>query len=173
MAIKKDKITIVPPHKNISRPANDNDAKLIVELSERMDKLMDDLIIAGVFSEIFALHHSQIVSRPINFFVIYKNNQRLNEKYPDFPRVIVNPKIIDHTNQLLIKGEGCLSFPGKPHAEVNRWNKILCEYQIPVLQDDGSYTLSDIHCENITGVLSQMFQHEIDHANGIYIYKLK
>ncbi|MCF7907495.1 MAG: peptide deformylase [Candidatus Omnitrophica bacterium] len=68
---------------------------------------------------------------------------------------LVNPKIIKREGSISFP-EGCLSFPGL-EMEVKRDNKIL----ISALNENGKKVEIEVE-----GVLSVIFQHEIDHIEG-------
>ncbi len=76
--------------------------------------------------------------------------------------VIINPKIIKHSLRTITEEEGCLSVPGI-FGSVKRWQSVTVEY----LDREG-------HTQKMTarGLLARVFQHEIDHLDGIlYIEK--
>lgn len=112
----------------------------------------------------FALHHSQFSSNPYNFFVI--NNWVVGAPANEVC-VVVNPKIIekDKDSKMQVR-EGCMSFPFRHGIKVNRYNKIKVKYQVP--SPDGKKLLDKE--EEMTGTMAQIFQHEIQHANGQHIY---
>ena len=79
--------------------------------------------------------------------------------------VYLNPKIIQYTKKKLSWVEGCLSVPGRRDTTTTRSYAILLEYQRP----DNSHKV-----EMIEGFPAIIFQHEIDHLNGIiYLDRLK
>jgi peptide deformylase len=79
--------------------------------------------------------------------------------------VYFNPKIIQYTKKKLSWVEGCLSIPGRRDTTTTRSYAILLEYQKP----DNSHTT-----EMVEGFPAVIFQHEIDHLNGIiYLDRLK
>jgi peptide deformylase len=69
---------------------------------------------------------------------------------------LINPKITKRKGSITFK-EGCLSFPGI-ELDVKRNNKICVE----ALDFKGKPVFF-----NLQGVLAVVFQHEIDHINGI------
>ncbi len=78
--------------------------------------------------------------------------------------VFFNPKIIKHSFLKQRSEEGCLSFPGI-FGFVSRYRNITIEYQ------DINGAVKQIKAR---GLLSYVFQHEIDHINGIvFIDKIK
>jgi len=84
-----------------------------------------------------------------------------SERYPDAPllplSVIINPKIINTSQQQELGWEGCLSVKGK-RALVPRYTDIAVSY----LDDAGTQ-----HNKTLTGFIARIFQHELDHLDGI------
>jgi peptide deformylase len=78
-----------------------------------------------------------------------------DEKY-DEPRVFINPEIIESEGTFCIE-EGCLSVP-EIREEIDRFKRIKVKYQ------DINGEEQFIEAEDI---LSVVFQHEIDHLDGI------
>jgi peptide deformylase len=74
-----------------------------------------------------------------------------------FERIFINPEIIDIDSKNIILREGCLSFPGI-FEEVTRPEKILVRFQD---------VLFITHEEELDGIKARIFQHELDHLNGI------
>ncbi|OGD69155.1 peptide deformylase [Candidatus Campbellbacteria bacterium RIFCSPHIGHO2_12_FULL_35_10] len=78
--------------------------------------------------------------------------------------VFINPKIIDQSTEKEWLDEGCLSVKGI-YGKVNR--SVSCT--IKAYDEKGK-----IFTQNGFGLISQIFQHEIDHLNGIlFIEKAK
>ena len=76
-----------------------------------------------------------------------------------FPfEVYLNPKILKYTNKKQDCKEGCLSIPNRSDTTKNRAYAILISYD----KMDGSH-----HTEMIEAFTAVIFQHEIDHLNGI------
>lgn len=74
-----------------------------------------------------------------------------------FQRVIINPKILAYSKKEQAGYEGCLSF-NELRAEAYRSTRIHVRY----LDEQGTS-----HTEWVEGFLATVFQHEIDHLNGI------
>lgn len=66
--------------------------------------------------------------------------------------LLVNPKIIEKSELIMIPNEGCLSLPNKL-ITTERYNNI-------VYENDGEE-------RRASGLKAQIIQHEIDHMNGI------
>lgn len=78
--------------------------------------------------------------------------------------VIVNPKILRRSWRRWGMDEGCLSVPGK-FGPVRRSWKIRVRYT----DLEGA-----VHEEDVEGMLARVFQHEIDHLEGVlFIDKAK
>lgn len=78
-------------------------------------------------------------------------------KDPDAIIVLINPDIIESGGDPVEVNEGCLSFPDV-HIDVVRPDAIT----VRALDLNGD----EMHYE-LTGMLSRIFQHEIDHLNGV------
>ena len=78
---------------------------------------------------------------------------------PNLPfEVYLNPKIIQYTERKQPCPEGCLSIPNKRATTTNRAYAILLEYDT----QEGEH-----RTEMVEGFTAVIFQHEIDHLNGI------
>ncbi|MEI6420275.1 MAG: peptide deformylase [bacterium] len=73
------------------------------------------------------------------------------------PSVLINPKIIVYSKNIVSDWEGCLSIPGI-YAKVPRPNSIVVQY----LNEYGQRVT-----EKASGLWGRIYQHEIDHLNGI------
>jgi peptide deformylase len=84
-----------------------------------------------------------------------------SERYPDAPllpiSVIINPEIHNTSEQQALGWEGCLSVKGK-RALVARYTSIDVSY----LDEAGTK-----YHKTLTGFLARIFQHELDHLDGI------
>lgn len=74
-----------------------------------------------------------------------------------FEGIFINPVIIDRDSEDIMYREGCLSLPDI-FEEVNRPGKILVRYQDIQLRT---------HEEELDGIKSRIFQHELDHLDGV------
>lgn len=80
----------------------------------------------------------------------------VEDELPDGERALINPVITDEYGTLLSE-EGCLSFPGITG------NVVRSE-----VVDVSAYNLNGEKVEiKATGLLARVFQHEIDHLNGV------
>jgi peptide deformylase len=74
-----------------------------------------------------------------------------------FEGVCINPEIIEHSEDLILSDEGCLSIPGI-NESVQRYSWVKLRYY------DRQGELKE---EIFQGLLSRIVQHEFDHLNGI------
>ena len=142
---------IIPPHKNIAREVWVQDLEFIESIRREMQafcfKPHGKHVNGG-----YAVAHPQITEDALRFFVTRDGVAYLN------------PKIIRHTAQIVKRSEGCLSYPEIGLVDVGRWNKIEVEFQ---LNDGmGGFTTKR---EALSGLGAQIFQHEINHCEGIFI----
>ncbi|MBE1723002.1 peptide deformylase [Bombella apis] len=79
------------------------------------------------------------------------------EDEPRRPMVLINPEIIESTETLAVREEGCLSLPNQ-YAEVIRPESIRVRYR-----DLDGQTIE----QDADGLLATCIQHEIDHLDGI------
>ncbi len=94
----------------------------------------------------------------LRFFIVAS---RANERYPDAPDmapvVMVNPSILAASNELVAGEEGCLSVPGK-RLSILRHQWLDVSWQ----SLDG-----ETHHARLEGFVARIFQHELDHLDGI------
>jgi len=80
--------------------------------------------------------------------------------HPDMPDEIicvVNPKIVDHSEKVVLGEEGCLTFDAL-YGKVKRYEKIRVRFSNP---------LGDTETNELEGFTARIFQHEFDHLQGI------
>lgn len=86
---------------------------------------------------------------------------RPNARYPDAPEMeptaMINPCLLDRSDQVVSGWEGCLSVAGQ-RGWVPRSDEIRVEY----LDRWG-----DRHETQLQGFIARIFQHELDHLDGI------
>ena len=97
------------------------------------------------------------VGLPIRLFVI--DLQAFKEENPElgsFKTVMINPEMLETSEDIETKEEGCLSVPGI-HENVSRPKKIKISYF------DTSF---EKHTEEFEGFKARVIQHEYDHLEG-------
>jgi peptide deformylase len=161
---------IVPIHYKVSKPVkNYNEIK--TEANELI-KLVASSNFKGLYNKAFAIAHAQVSEKPYAFFVVSKDvvDQGMFES-----QVIINPKILvklDNVevakgivlNNLVIYEEPCMSFPFRKPKGVTRYNDIKVSYQI------NSWCGLKTITKEVSGITSQILQHEFDHTEARNIY---
>lgn len=84
-----------------------------------------------------------------------------NIRYPDAPlfspMAMINPRIISHSEDVVIREEGCLSIENQ-RGNVPRYKDIMVEY----FDRAGNYQRKEYN-----NFVARIIQHELDHLNGI------
>jgi peptide deformylase len=97
------------------------------------------------------------VYESLSLFIV---SSRPNPRYPDAPtmepELVLNPEIVERSEELVKGWEGCLSIPGF-RGNVPRHRRIRARYQ----------TLEGQVVEKeFTDFVARVFQHEFDHLHG-------
>lgn len=153
---------IVAPHTKKSRLVTDEDVAKVASDAAILYALCFEK--SGMYLGAYAMHHSQINDTdPLSFWVTVDRE------------IIVNPVIKRHTRTLVDSKEGCMSFGDKPQIIVPRWHKLEVEYQTVMVDPENKekFKLSSIIEKSLSGHDSFIFQHEFDHGEGKFIYKLE
>lgn len=88
--------------------------------------------------------------------------QRLDKTGKPF-EYYLNPKIVLYSSKpVLFVGDGCLSIPGQ-NGNTHRYSAVMVEYDLL----DGSHHQEVVSGYNGSDFTAIIFQHEIDHLNGI------
>ncbi|MBN2008936.1 peptide deformylase [candidate division KSB1 bacterium] len=126
-------------------------AQPIQEISDELKKLADDMVETMIHGEGIGLAAPQI-SRSIAMFVIHMGLIEENGE----PMAVINPEIIETKGEISYE-EGCLCIPDI-REEVKRPEIIHVKY----MDIEGRE-----HEEEFGGYKARVFQHEIDHLNGV------
>lgn len=151
---------LVPPHDKKSRIVTNEDIDRVTEES----KILHEICFTsnGLYKGAYAMHHSQIDDKdPLQFFVTADR------------KIIINPVVLRHSNYTVDSKEACMSFPSYPQVAIPRWQKMEVEYQTVMVDPDNKdkFKLSSKIQESLSGFISFIFQHEIDHADAKFIHK--
>ena len=139
-----------PILRQVAQPvANPNDRSI--------QKLLDSLIATAASASGVGIAAPQ-VSQSYRLFIVAS---RPNSRYPNAPLMeptaMVNPSIVAHSSEIVKDWEGCLSIPGI-RGLVPRYQAIEVEYT----SRDGK-----LHRRELKDFVARIFQHELDHLNGI------
>lgn len=125
--------------------------------SDRIQKLIDDLIATVAPANGVGIAAPQ-VAESYRLFVVAS---RPTLRYPSAPEMeptaMINPRIIDRSEEMVKDWEGCLSVPGI-RGLVPRHRAIEIEY---------SDRQGKLHRRELTDFVARIFQHEYDHLEGI------
>ena len=77
------------------------------------------------------------------------------------PLVLVNPEIVDHSEEKVLGGEGCLSVPGIS-CEIERWEWVT----VKCLDENFNEV---VHTGD--GLFGRCMQHELDHLDGKTLFE--
>lgn len=149
--------------KRLHKPSEE----VVFPLSKKDLKLIDDMLEHLVNSQIeeiskkydlrpgMGLAAIQLGVNKRYFVIAHEQEDKSFNRY-----VVVNPKIISHSEELIYAGggEGCLSVNREVEGIVPRYARITIEY----MDSDGN-----IKSLRAREELSIAVQHEIDHLNGI------
>ncbi len=123
----------------------------------KIQQLIDDLMLTVTDANGVGIASPQ-VGESYRLFIMAS---RPNARYPHAPEMeptaIINPKIIAHSREVVKGWEGCLSVPGI-RGLVPRYKTIEVEY----FDRNGQ-----LQTQQFTDFISRIFQHEIDHLNGV------
>jgi peptide deformylase len=153
LSIYNNKDSVLLRTKSVDVTPDSNDT-LLRNLIERMYATVNDSLTQGV----------GIAAPQVGILKNIIWVQRFDKSGYPF-EVYFNPKILRYTQKKLSWVEGCLSIPGMRDTTTTRSYAILLEY----LGQDNSHNI-----EMVEGFTAIIFQHEIDHLNGIlYLDRLK
>ena len=135
-----------------------NRAKPVAETSDRqISELIDTLINTAIAHKGVGIAAPQI-SQSYRLFIIASHP---SDRYPHAPEMpptaIINPRILSHSIETAKDWEGCLSVPNT-RGLVPRYQEIEVEYTTK----DGK-TKQEV----LTDFVARIFQHELDHLDGI------
>lgn len=148
----------IKPHTKKSRDVENYDVQRV--LSDAVEMLNIALNPPGPYESARAVAHSQFESNdPLRFFVTADE------------RIIVNPYIIAHEIKTSTQNEGCTSFPYYRHFPKTRWYKVQVMYLEFEEDEKGKLKLVP-RKKHVTGREARMFQHEIEHMEGVLLYTL-
>ncbi len=128
----------------------DSTDQVLMTLIKRMKKALDQTSGVGIAAPQVGINRNVIWVKRMD-----KNGKPFE--------VYLNPKIVmTSENTILFNGDGCLSVPGVT-GRTRRYSAIGIEYDLL----DGTHKTEVVQGTSMTNFTSVIFQHEIDHLNGI------
>lgn len=122
-----------------------------------LQPLMDQLIQTAQQANGVGIAASQVGVSERLFIVASRPTPRYPHAPVMEPTVMINPQIISHSAERVKDWEGCLSVPGV-RGLVPRYQAIAVEYTDRYGQHQQ---------QELTDFVARIFQHELDHLNGI------
>ncbi len=123
----------------------------------QIDELIEDLIATADAANGVGIAAPQVASS-VRLFVVAS---RPSPRYPYAPTMqptaMIDPQLIDRSGEMVSGWEGCLSVPGM-RGLVLRDRSI----EVTYLTRHGEFVQQEL-----TGFVARIFQHELDHLNGI------
>lgn len=154
---EKSKIPIITNIKELKKPCIDITKE--DNIKEIIQKLKDTL----ECYEGYALSAPQIgIYKKISYCKIPYYNQN-NKKLEEKEVILINPQIIEQDRKIIVKQEGCLSIPNL-RIDTDRW------VFITLINYNEKLEPQTLISQDLEGLI---FQHEIDHLNGILIINRK
>lgn len=125
--------------------------------SDRTQQLIDDLIMTVRAVNGVGIASPQVGEANRLFIVASHPNPRYPNAPEMEPTAMINPRILSHSSDMVKGWEGCLSVPGI-RGLVPRYQTIDVEYT----GRDGK-----LQRQVLTDFVARIFQHELDHLDGI------
>jgi peptide deformylase len=127
-------------------------AQPVPVVDDTIRRLMDDMLETMYAAPGIGLAAPQ-VGKPVRVIVVDLADKGEEPR----PYRMVNPKIVDASEDLRVTNEGCLSVPDF-YADVERADTITVEYQ----DENGEQ-----HTLKADGMLATCIAHEIEHLDGV------
>ena len=141
---------IIVPHPTLRKKA-----EKVTDFGPELQQLIEDMIDKLHEESGAGLAAPQVnVSKQV---IVVEFGSEEDEEIPPELYVTINPKITRFSQQMVTGAEGCLSVPGLM-GEVDRSEEVVMEGQ-----DRNGEPLK----MSLQGWAARIFQHEIDHINGI------
>ncbi|PPS42333.1 peptide deformylase [Chroococcidiopsis sp. TS-821] len=142
----------------LGHPILRTQAQYVENIQEQhIQNLVDDLIATVGQANGVGIAAPQVAEACRLFIVASRPNPRYPHAPTMEPTAMINPKILAHSTEVVKDWEGCLSIPGI-RGLVPRYQIIEVEY-------------SDRHGkqqkQELTDFVARIFQHELDHLDGI------
>jgi len=125
--------------------------------SPQVQNLIDNLLTTVVAANGVGIAAPQVAARDRLFIVASRPNSRYLNAPQMQPTAMINPQILATSLELVTGWEGCLSIPGI-RGLVPRYQAIEVEY---------SDRTGKLHKQELTDFVARIFQHELDHLDGI------
>ena len=134
-------------------------SQIVDKIDDNLRNFMDDMVKTMYFEKGIGLAAVQVgqLKRVLVMDFDYEIDEKTQEIINSKPIFVVNPEIIEASDELAKFDEGCLSFPAV-YASVTRPKKVKIRY----FDYFGKEKI-----EEMTEIKAVCIQHEIDHLDGI------
>ncbi len=133
-------------------------AKLVSQITNpQIEQLIDSLLETAAEAQGVGIAAPQVAQSYRLFIVASRPNQRYPHAPTMEPTAMINPKLLSHGTEVVKDWEGCLSVPGI-RGLVPRYREIEVEYTTRTGQQERKI---------LTDFVARIFQHELDHLDGI------
>jgi peptide deformylase len=139
----------------IPEPVLRKKARKVTDFGLELQSLIDDMVETMREAPGVGLAAPQVAS-PLRVIVVEFGDEE-NEEIPPKLYTMVNPEIVRLSDEIVLGTEGCLSIPGFI-GDVERPDQIIVK---------GQNRRGQPMRVKASGWLARIFQHEIDHLNGV------
>jgi peptide deformylase len=149
---------IIPSIAQVGAPILRSRAQTVEQISDpKITELIDCLINTAIAYRGVGIAAPQI-NQPYRLVIIASHP---SDRYPQAPTLpptaMINPCLLSHGEQIVKDWEGCLSVPNT-RGLVPRYQQIEVEY---------TCITGEVKQEILTDFVARIFQHELDHLEGI------
>lgn len=149
---------ITPSIAQVGAPILRSQAQPVEQISDpKITKMIDCLINTVIAHRGVGIAAPQI-NQPYRLMIIASHP---SDRYPQAPTMsptaMINPRLLSHGEQIVKDWEGCLSVPNT-RGLVPRYQQIEVEY---------TSITGEVKQEILTDFVARIFQHELDHLEGI------
>ena len=139
----------------VPEPVLRKKARKVTDFGPELQALIDDMVETMRNAPGVGLAAPQVAS-PLRVIVVEFGDEE-NEEVPPKLFIMVNPEIVRVSEESVVGTEGCLSIPGFV-GDVERLDQITIK---------GQNRYGKPMRVKASGWLARIFQHEIDHLNGV------
>ncbi|MEM7556159.1 MAG: peptide deformylase [Cyanobacteria bacterium P01_A01_bin.84] len=151
-------MSTLPPIIEIGNSNLRKTSSLVRNIQDKtIQKLIDDLISTTIQVNGVGIAAPQVDKQDRLFIVASRPNLRYPHAPSMEPTAMINPVIVNHSNDMVDGWEGCLSVPGV-RGLVPRYKVIEIKYT------DRNGQLKQLQ---LVDFVARIFQHEYDHLEGI------
>ncbi|MGL5078612.1 MAG: peptide deformylase [Waterburya sp.] len=147
----------LPNVAQLGEPILRSQAQPVIKIDPNIVGLIDSLTATAIAKKGVGIAAPQI-SQSYRLFIVASHP---SDRYPHAPTMpptaMINPRILSHSDEIVKDWEGCLSVPDT-RGLVPRYKEITVEYTTKI---------GETKQEILTDFIARIFQHELDHLDGI------